>query len=104
MTHWHFTIHRPSMLPLSPPNKRILIVGAGLAGLALALRQRGMQAYLIERHANWLTHGAGIYLLGNAMRCLQSLGLSQAVPQHGATPTTQTLYNHRGKKLAVCRS
>ncbi len=82
-------------------SKRILIVGAGLGGLALAiaLRQRGMQADLIERHAAWPSHGAGIYLLGNAMRCLRQLGVADEVVQAGVLLPTQTLFNHRGKKL-----
>jgi FAD-dependent urate hydroxylase len=50
---------------------RILIVGAGLAGLALAraLGQAGFRPELIEGQASWEVAGTGMYLPANGDPC-----------------------------------
>ena len=60
---------------------RILIVGAGIAGLAAArtLARAGFSAEVVEREPAWGEAGTGIYLPGNAARALRALGLEQAV-------------------------
>ena len=44
------------------PSRRILIVGGGIAGLALgrALREQGVVPEIIERAASWPTRGTGL--------------------------------------------
>jgi hypothetical protein len=83
--------------------ERILIVGAGMAGLALAisLRRQGVSPHIVERQQDWSVPGAGIYLVGNAMRALGSLGLTEEVRQGGALIRTQTILDDRGRRLAV---
>ena len=51
----------------------MLIVGAGIAGLALAraLHQRGITAEVVERATEWEPSGAGLYLPANAVRALR---------------------------------
>ena len=80
---------------------RVLIVGAGLAGvsLAISLRERGVSPHVIERLPAWPSHGAGIYLVGNAMRALQALGVAEEVHRQGAEIRRQVLMDHRGRKL-----
>src|SRR5690606_41156873 len=58
---------------------KILIVGGGIAGLSLAraLELRGLQADLIEHHADEPATGTGLYLPGNATRALEQLGLDR---------------------------
>jgi FAD-dependent urate hydroxylase len=81
---------------------RVLIVGAGLAGLALAraLRQAGVGAELIERQASWDAGGTGIYLPANGVRALAALGLGDAVAAAAVRIPSQRLLTHRGRLLA----
>ncbi|HSL64178.1 MAG TPA: FAD-dependent monooxygenase, partial [Gaiellaceae bacterium] len=60
---------------------RALVVGAGVAGLALAraLRRRELDALVVERATEWRPTGTGLYLPGNAVRALNDLGLGSAV-------------------------
>jgi len=65
--------------------ERILIVGGGIAGLALnrALGDGPYHVDLIERDVG-KHHGAGIAVQPNAMRVLQRLGASDAVERAGS--------------------
>jgi 2-polyprenyl-6-methoxyphenol hydroxylase-like FAD-dependent oxidoreductase len=84
-------------------SERVLIVGAGMAGLglAIALRRQGVNPEIVERRATWPRHGAGIYLVGNAMRALRSLNLADQVLRQGSLIRTQTVLSARGRKLAT---
>jgi FAD-dependent urate hydroxylase len=63
---------------------KVLVVGAGLAGLALsrALTSRGARVELLEKETA-STSGAGILLTGNALVALDALGLGDAVRAQG---------------------
>jgi 2-polyprenyl-6-methoxyphenol hydroxylase-like FAD-dependent oxidoreductase len=78
---------------------RILIVGAGLAGLALAraLGQAGLTPELVEREAGWDIAGTGMYLPANGVRALRALGLEDAVTARAAPISHQRLLDHRGR-------
>jgi len=82
--------------------ERVLIVGGGLAGLALmiALRQRGLSAAIVERGNDLTASGAGLYLIGSATRALQALGVADEAIRNGCVIHTQRLFNHRGTHLA----
>src|SRR4029453_10234970 len=81
---------------------RILIVGAGLAGLSLAraLRQAGVAPQVIEREPGRGIAGTGIYLPANGVRALRTLGLEGAVAARGTRIPRQRLLDHRGHLLA----
>jgi FAD-dependent urate hydroxylase len=81
---------------------RILVVGAGLGGLALAraLDQAGFTPQVIERASGWETAGTGLYLPANGVRALRTLGLDAAVAARAATIPRQRLLDHRGRLLA----
>ena len=83
------------------PETRILVVGAGLAGLATAraLARRGLAVEVIERQRGWGEAGAGIYLPANAVRALRALGLEQAVSERGAVISRQRVSDDRGRLL-----
>jgi 2-polyprenyl-6-methoxyphenol hydroxylase-like FAD-dependent oxidoreductase len=81
---------------------RVLIVGAGIAGLALAraLLQRGITADVVERATEWDRSGAGLYLPANAVRALQALDIGSAVRARANPIGRQRLLDHRGRLLA----
>ncbi len=80
---------------------RILIVGAGLAGLAAAraLRQAGFDPEVIDRTPCWEVVGTGIYLPANGSRALRALDLEQAVVAAGAHIGHQRILDTRGRVL-----
>jgi FAD binding domain len=65
---------------------RILVVGAGIAGLAAARAPAGAGPLVevVEREPAWGDMGAGMYLPGNAARALRTLGLEQACRSKGS--------------------
>ena len=80
---------------------RILVVGAGIAGLSLAraLRRRSLDAELVERSIDWPIAGAGVYIPGNGVRVLDALGLGEAVRARGTVVERRRLLDDRGHLL-----
>lgn len=85
---------------------KILIVGGGIAGLSLAraLERRGMQADLVEHHADEPAGGTGLYLPGNATRALEELGLLDSVRAEAVAISTQRILDSRGRQLSITRT
>jgi 2-polyprenyl-6-methoxyphenol hydroxylase-like FAD-dependent oxidoreductase len=82
--------------------RQILIVGAGIAGLALAraLHARGFRAEIAERETAWPTGGAGLYLPGNGVRAIAALGLGDALMARAVRLPQQRILDRRGHRLA----
>ena len=80
---------------------RILVVGAGIAGLATAraLARSGFAADVIERQPGWDEAGTGIYLPANAVRALRALGLEHPVMERAAVISRQRVSDDRGRLL-----
>lgn len=81
---------------------RVLVVGAGIAGLALAraLRNRDVTVEVVERAAEEAAPGTGMYLPANAVRALHDLGVGAAVVARAHPIARQRLLDHRGRGLA----
>src|SRR5690349_24640535 len=70
------------------PN-RILVVGAGIAGLAtaVALQRRGHDVTVFEERTTAAAGGAGISIWPNALAALDEIGLGDAVRSAGGRIT-----------------
>ncbi|KJZ11229.1 monooxygenase [Marinomonas sp. S3726] len=82
--------------------KHIAIVGAGIAGLALAILviKKGYRVSVYEANAGIKTMGAGITLWPNAMFVMQKLGLDKAVLEKGGLPMFMQQYDNEGQLKA----
>lgn len=79
-------------------NKRIAIVGAGVAGVALAIlaTKQGYQVSLYERDNKVSSIGAGVTLWPNAMFVLQQMGLDKEIIHVGGLPSGMHQYDQSG--------
>jgi salicylate hydroxylase len=80
----------------------ILIAGAGIAGLslALALSRRGLASRLLEKRTTLREAGAGIQLGPNGMRVLQGLGVDRRLEAAAGKPLAITMFDgHSGRTL-----
>jgi 2-polyprenyl-6-methoxyphenol hydroxylase-like FAD-dependent oxidoreductase len=79
----------------------VLVVGAGIAGLAAAraLDRIGCAVDVVERERTLVDAGTGVYLPGNATRALRALGLEPHVVERAAVVPRQRFSDHRGRLL-----
>jgi FAD-dependent urate hydroxylase len=80
---------------------RILVVGAGIAGLAAAraLRVAGFRPDVVEALPATRVPQAGIYLPGNASRAMRQLGLDAPLRPLGDLNFRQVFQDARGREL-----
>jgi 2-polyprenyl-6-methoxyphenol hydroxylase-like FAD-dependent oxidoreductase len=80
---------------------RVLVVGAGIAGLSVAraLRLAGFRPDVTEKLPASAVAGTGIYLPGNAARALRELGLDGPVRPLGQVIQRQRFLDAGGRQL-----
>jgi len=89
---------------MTPQRPRIAIVGGGIGGLtlALALRQRGMEAEVFEQAQELTEVGAAVALSANSTRELRRLGVLDAITAVSTEPT-ELIYRswQDGRRIAA---
>jgi 2-polyprenyl-6-methoxyphenol hydroxylase-like FAD-dependent oxidoreductase len=98
-----------STLPVSassgPPLPTIVIAGAGIGGLALAiaLKRKGFAPVVLERRRREQLSGEGIFLTlaPNGLNALRGLGLAKTVVSKGVVTLGIALHNEHGKRLGL---
>jgi naringenin degradation protein FdeE len=85
--------------------ERVLIVGGGIAGMALAivLQRAGVAAEIAEIDKDWRVYGAGITITGPTLRALDRLGLLEAVVSEGYCYDATRICDMAGKVIMASR-
>lgn len=80
---------------------RVLIVGGGIAGFALAraLSQRGIPFTVVDRLEGPPDAGLGLNLPGNAVQALRALGVGDELVRRGAAIRRREYRNAKGRLL-----
>ena len=81
---------------------RVLVVGAGLAGLAAAraMTGRGIECEVVELRAAWGVEGTGLFTCANGVHALDRLGLGRVVRQRGVEIHERRIETRSGRLLA----
>ncbi len=82
-------------------HSKILIVGAGIAGLAsyLALKHRGLNADIIENHHQLKTGTGGLLLTSNAVDATKQLGIYPQLKENAFTVSNINYRNEKNQSL-----
>jgi glycine/D-amino acid oxidase-like deaminating enzyme len=84
-------------------NKKVLVIGGGIGGLAaaIALRQAGLEAVVYESSNALREIGAGLTLWRNAVRAIEKLGLSNDLAAIGMRMKEGGVRSWRGDVLST---
>ncbi|AZN42620.1 FAD-dependent oxidoreductase [Paenibacillus albus] len=80
---------------------RIVIIGAGIAGLAtaLALQNRGIEVLVFDKNGGLETRGAALTLWSNGTNALEKLHVLEEVLEHSTILSMGNIYSNQGKQL-----
>jgi 5-methylphenazine-1-carboxylate 1-monooxygenase len=86
---------------MSGTQEEIIIVGGGIAGLALALNlhARGVRSRIFEGAPSLREMGVGITLLPHAVRELTALGLAEQIAVQGIENRESAFFNRFGQRI-----
>lgn len=81
----------------------ISILGAGVGGLstAIALKKKGFDVTLVEKHSEVRNSGAGIVCWPNATFVLNELGMMKEIKQVAGKPTRMCRFNEKNEALGT---
>ncbi|KQM14795.1 FAD-dependent oxidoreductase [Novosphingobium sp. Leaf2] len=81
---------------------KILVIGAGIGGLAaaIALRRAGHQVTVIERDPTWSVYGVGIIQQSNVIRAMDQLGILEQFLDAACGFDAVEIYIPSGAKVA----
>ncbi|KAF9583374.1 hypothetical protein BGW38_009648, partial [Lunasporangiospora selenospora] len=88
---------------MAPPGHfRVIIVGGGIAGLALGvmLERAGVDFYILEAAAEMQSLGGVVFLGPPLMRVMEQLGLLDDLIRHSHKMSGVTVHNHRLAKIS----
>lgn len=82
--------------------KRIAIIGAGVAGMSLAIlaAEKGFQVELYERQSDISSMGAGVTLWPNAIWVLDKMGLKERAIAVGGQPRFMRQFDVSGRQIS----
>jgi 2-polyprenyl-6-methoxyphenol hydroxylase-like FAD-dependent oxidoreductase len=83
--------------------KRVLIVGGGIAGLTMAAAMKQFSEWdveLIERSPEWSPQGAGIVVSCNATVLLHQLGMAESLKRYGHPVSEMVISDKGGRSLS----
>ncbi|MFD3563142.1 FAD-dependent oxidoreductase [Streptomyces sp. NPDC058686] len=82
---------------------RMLVAGAGVSGLALALalQKRGIAAEVVDKFPEFRTPGTAVHLPGNAVRVLKLLGLQTELQKISHPVQRKMIFDHKGQESAT---
>lgn len=83
--------------------KKILIVGAGIAGCsaAISLAEHGAVVTLIEKQTAWKFQSSGIFIYSNGLKALQEIGVFDEIVKAGfpVHDGLNAFHQHDGEKI-----
>lgn len=81
--------------------KNILIVGAGISGLSLAinLKKLDIPFRIIEKQENWEKKGLAMSIQGEGLEAASLMGILKEIKVHGEKRNLQRIENIKGKKI-----
>ena len=82
-------------------NQRVLVLGAGIAGLssALMMARHGFDVSIIESQSNWDIAGAGLTISGPSFRAIEALGILEDVSALGHTHSGIKVHDPEGQVI-----
>ncbi len=81
--------------------KKILIIGAGISGLSLAvnLKKLDIPFRIIEKQSKWNIKGLAMTIQGEGLNAASSMGILDEIKLNGTKRNLAKIYNNKGKIL-----